>query len=754
MAEQPGTAAIQTLQSANQRAVGIQMGARGIQSVQQAGRGNMALPVEKQGSTGEVLMQLGAQLLEPKIKAMQQKGFLEGAQRVAQGEALSDIVNEQPWYTQIFGPSSSVQGARTIAQMKGVDDFITSVQTDMPELQKLSSAEFGKRISSSMEQFLTGDEVADAAIQTKMVESLGSLTKAHTKANYKWTQDTMQQTMVSYMISGSQKLQAQAMQQLEGTMSAADFAEVKAGFVGNLMPMAGQSPESYWSGIEAATIDALANGNHHAANTVFDSGIFASAPAETRKKLIDARQQYEARTQETAGFAEYGPMIGQLQGLARSGQLTGNQIVAEVDKINRDYSIRYGVNKPLFQRKELVSLISGNISKIYDRSEQDARAARSDARADRREELKAGAKAQTEAVKQQQLFQLIQAGAGNMAGMAGFTGDEINRAVYQGAQVVQQSGGNVGEYLVRQYNQGGEHVNSLYQNQMKAGIRAAVMEGHSGEAFTRSFGLYKQLAAETGGKAAAMAYLGEDGLRMMKYDTLTTSGKIAPEIAYQLSFGQPIDKSRKSSDKEIGQAIVDAVSSDQPGMFNRFFTGNTALSDQSKRVLTSAVGENYDLLVTNAAMDDKQAMAVALDIAKKDLDIVGKYVYDKGADRKPVYQLIGADEQTAGAMFSELLNKKALANGVRAMDQGSSNPIEGIYRFGEDSKNVGTLPAIQRWGERTFGSEPNVTIMRLPDQGNVGMFGISVVTPDGKMTQFPMSTTELREYYEKHKDFK
>lgn len=728
-----------------------------MQAVRQFAGQGMALPEGKIGSTEDVLMQLGAQLIEPKIKAAQQKQFLEGAQRVAQGEALTDIINEQPWYTKIFGPSSSVQGARTIAQMKNVDDYITSVQNDMPELQKLSSDEFGRRVSAKMSEFLTGDDVADAAIQTKMVESLGSLTKAHTKANYKWTQDTMQKTMVSYMISGSQKLQAQALQQLDGTMTQQDFAEAQAGFVGNLMPMAGQSPESYWSGIEAATIDALASGNHHAANTVFDSGIFANAPAETRKKLMDARHQYEARTQETAGFAEYGPLIGKLQGLARAGQLTGNQIIAEVDKINTDYGIRYGVQRPLFKRDELVSLISGNISKIYDRQEADARQARSDARADQREVLKAGAKAKQEAVKQAQLLQLIQAGAGNMAGMAGYTGDEINRAVFKGAQIIEQQGGNVGEYLVRQYNQGGEHVNSLYQNQMKAGIRAATMEGHSGDAFTKSYGLYKQLSAETGGKAAAMAYLGDDALRMMKYDTLVTSGKMPPEVAYQLSFGQPIDKSRKSTDKEIGEALVSTVNSDQPGWFSKLFASEVPLSEQSKRVLTSAVGENYDLLAQNAALDDKQAMAVALDIAKRDLDVVGQYVYQKGADRKPIYQLIGSDEKTAGKMFTELLNAKAKANGIKAMMPGEKQQggtAGGIAQFGVDYATMGALPAVGRWWDRSFGTEPNVTIMRLPDQEGIGMFGVSIVTPDGQMTNFPMTSTELREYYEKHRDFK
>lgn len=751
MAEQPGTAAVATLGYAQQRAVGVQPGRGGIQAVQQFG--HEGVKVEKlDTATSDLMMQLGSKLIEPKIKEIQSKQFLQGAQRVAQGEALKDIVDEQPWFTRIFGPSSSAQGARTIAQMKGVDDYVTAIQSEMPNLQKLSGDEFGKQISAKMSQFLTGDSIADAAIQTKMVEAIGPLTKAHTKANYKWTQDTMQKGMVSYMISGANKLQAQAQQMLDGTLSAQDYGDIKAGFIGNLMPMEGQSPESYWAGIEAATIDALANGKHHAANAVFDSGVFASAPAEVRKKLIDARHTYEARTQETAGFTEYGPMIGQLQGLARSGQLTGNQIIEQVDKINTDYNIRYGVNRPLFKRDELVSLISGNISKIADRHETDARQLATERRADAREGLKLAAKAKTEAMKQEQLVQLVQAGAGDMAKVAGYTGDEINRAVYKGAQIIQEKGGNVGEYLVRQYNNGGEHVNSLYQNQMKAGMRAAKMEGHSGQAFNTAFGMFKQMSAQTGGKAAALAYLGNDGIRMMKYDTLMAAGGMPPEQAYTLAFGEAIDKSRKSTDKEIGEALIDAVNTDQPGFFGKLFTSRVPLSEQSKRILTSAVAENFDLMAQNAAMDDKQAMAVALDVAKRDLDVVGQYIYHKGENRQPVYQLIGADENRAGAVFTELLNKKARASGITTKLGGDIK--DAGARFVTDFQTMGTLPALSRWWDRRWSSAPNVTITRLPDQDGVGVFGVNIVAPDGKMTHFPMDTRELREFYEKDKRFK
>lgn len=765
---QPGSFTIQAAEAVQQRQSGLQLGQTGISGPSQVAAAD---PLQRQvidNSTSELLWSLGSKIIEPKIKQQQTKKFLEGAQRVVQGEALKDIVDEQPWFTEIFGPSSSVQGARAVAQMKGVDDYLTDVANDMPELQKLTSEQFGQQVNDRMTKFLTGDAVADAAIQLKMVEASGGLFKAHTKAHYKWTQDVMQQETVGYMRSGGTKLKAMTAQLLNGTMSQADYDEAKAVYVGNLMPMEGQSPASYWGGIEAATIDALATGNHHAANAIFDSGIFNSAPMDLRKSMLDARHTYEARTQETAGFAEYGPRIGQLKGMASAGQLTGNQLLAEIDAINSDYQLRYGIDRPLFKRKEMESVISNNIAGVYRREEQLANELAREGRADARAGAKEAAKAQTELAKSQQLSQLLMMGAGNMATTAGYTQKEVDNGVFQGAKVIEASGGNVGRFLVQQYNEGGEHVNPLYRNQLQAGMRAAKMEGHTGAAFERAHAMTKALSQEQGGTATALAYLGDDGVRMLKYDQLVQTGRMDPTVAYQMAFGEPLDTSRKSTDREVGEAIVSAVDKAQPGLFGRLFTSSAPLTDQSKRVLVSEVKNTYDMLATNLGLDDDVAISMAMELAKGKVDAVGPYIIPRGGDRRPTYQMIGADEETAGVVFTEFLNKEAAKAGVRGLpthDGFVGNIVNGIARVNPVVDLVGTvrdgdnyLPnpaaATSRWLDRNFGADPTVTILRLPDMGDVGVFAVTVVTPDGDTKFFNMDTATLRDYYEKSDHFK
>ena len=95
MANQPGSAAIQSLGVVQQQAIGVQPGRGGMQGVQQfAGEGVKVDMIDSR--TQDMMMQLGGKLLEPKIQQIQTRKFLEGAQRVAQGEALKDIVDEQP----------------------------------------------------------------------------------------------------------------------------------------------------------------------------------------------------------------------------------------------------------------------------------------------------------------------------------------------------------------------------------------------------------------------------------------------------------------------------------------------------------------------------------------------------------------------------------------------------------------------------------------------------------------------------------
>jgi len=64
-------------------------------------------------ATSALLMKMGEKFVAKQINKRRDEQFLKGVQQAASGKALVDIVNEQPWYTKIFGDVPMVEGARS-----------------------------------------------------------------------------------------------------------------------------------------------------------------------------------------------------------------------------------------------------------------------------------------------------------------------------------------------------------------------------------------------------------------------------------------------------------------------------------------------------------------------------------------------------------------------------------------------------------------------------------------------------------------
>lgn len=691
-----------------------------------------------------LLTKLGGAFLDKAIEKKQQEVFLVGAQRVAQGEALADIIEEQPWYTEIFGPSAEVQGARAVAQVAQVDKYTQSLYEDMPRLQTISPDAVGKEVNSKMLQFMTGDTATDIAIQGKMVEASGAFYTAHTKAHYKWNQTNMQRQVESMMMASADKFQAANQQRLEGTLSENDWAVLQSQAAQSMQPLPGQSPDSYWKAITDATEAAMANGNHHYSAIVFGSGLLDHAPADIQTKMLDARTKYEARTVEREGYLEFGAEIGRLKGLARAGQISPAQIATEVNRMNEMFRLKTGIEGDLFSRKEFSAMLAGDYAAIFNRQERNARDA-----------AKAQAKAQVDLAKQHEVVQMVQVGAANQAIWAGHKREDVDTAFYSGTRLLMQNAGNWSGLAIDSYNNGG-YVNRYLQNDMQQGLRAATLEGHTGENFDRTFQMYRAMSAQPGGKATALAYLGkEDGVRMMKYESLVNS-KIAPEVAWQASFGQPVTTGRKSTDKEVVELIDKRVVDDQPGFIDQL-AGGLPLSPVAQRILTGRIAANYDLLAQNLALSDEAAISAALDVAKNEVDIVGAFAYEKSASRLPFSALIGADQKAAGDFFTNAVVAAARKNGVRVKLPNEKS--DGGVQSAVDLVLGGPLVAAKNAWDKAWGGEPNINIIRLPDQVGengvpYGSYAVTVVGDDGKMTMFNLDSRELRKQYEASKNFK
>lgn len=748
------TFAIQTGTSMVQPGPAVNLGNIGLQGGGRIQRGPQMEAHQMDTSTMQAMLNIGKAVLEPALRKREAELFLQGAQRVAQGDALGDIVNEQPWYTKIFGESATIQGARTIAQISQVDQYVSGLYGDMDKLQTMSREEVGAEVNKRMMGFLTGDAVADAAIQQKMVEASGEFYNAHAKANYKWMQTTMQTEVSGMMRSAADSMQAANSQRVAGTLSEDDWLRVKERAAGSMLPLAWQSPESYWAAVEGSTIDAMANGNHHFAGLLFSSGLFDQAPDKVRKKLLDARATYEARTVEREGFLEYGARIGELQGMARAGVISPAQLTQEVVAMNEDFRVRTGIEGDLLSKKTFASMLAGDYSAIYKRRERNAREAAKDA-----------AKGQTDMARLSEIHQGLLVGAGGLLQAAGHKQSEVTAVMTGVVDEAIKAGVSPMPILVDNYIKGDSYVHPPTQNKMQAALRAAKGEAYSGKAFDNAHALAMGMTSVPGGSAALLGYLGEeDGARMLEYDALLKA-EIPPELAYSTAFGKPLNTAVKSSDKKVMARLNEIVEAESPGWWSEKL-GKAPLNAASERIVASTLAQSYDLLGSVPLGDDAK-FKIGMDVARQKLDIVGPFAYAKRAGQLPISALLGTDDATAGKLLQERIRNDMKAQGLKVelADSVASNTRALSENMTDNALNllpgigpiIGTAPWMYKHYTR---KQPDVLITRSIDQYDpeskqtYSTFSVFVTDPDGRTGIKSYDSRELRKEYEKSSYYK
>jgi len=200
-------------------------------------------------------------LLKPMAAELAERKFLEGVQRASSGEALTEIVNTQPWYSKIFGPSSAVEGARQYSLDAQAAKFDAAVQQAMPTLRNTSPDELPGIIQKMSKEFETGDPTTDAQLGLRLTKVLPNLIQAHTREYYKAQQeqaynqrfDAAQQNATSLQIVSQDQMASEDDKQLR-----------QANFLQGFVLPAGVDPESHKQFIQTSLASLAEAGQFHA----------------------------------------------------------------------------------------------------------------------------------------------------------------------------------------------------------------------------------------------------------------------------------------------------------------------------------------------------------------------------------------------------------------------------------------------------------------------------------------------------------
>lgn len=119
--------------------------------------------------------------LASKVKEKEQESFVRGAMDAAQGKTVEQIADEQPWYANLFGPSSAELGAKAYTNQERVNVQLAKIQSQMASLAQLPYEQAREELTNSMNNLLTGNPEEDAFVRQTFLKNMPSLVEDYTK---------------------------------------------------------------------------------------------------------------------------------------------------------------------------------------------------------------------------------------------------------------------------------------------------------------------------------------------------------------------------------------------------------------------------------------------------------------------------------------------------------------------------------------------------------------------------------------------
>lgn len=221
---------------------------------------------EKEASNRNAMIQsivgFANKLAEPTLIRKQQEQFAFGMQMAANGKALSEIKEDQPWLAKLVGDTFITEGARKYTAAAASTDYIAGIQQDMDELRKLSPDEFRQELTRRMNESLTGDAQADTEIMGNGLQQMAPLMSSHFKANFEWKQDEYAKAFGQNLLSVGRNTAARQKMVSEGFMSQEEANALnERDIMAAMQPPANLDPERAQQ-VVGETLSALSQGGY------------------------------------------------------------------------------------------------------------------------------------------------------------------------------------------------------------------------------------------------------------------------------------------------------------------------------------------------------------------------------------------------------------------------------------------------------------------------------------------------------------
>lgn len=702
--------------------------------------GSQGRPVAEapESATMALLTKIGDAAVGEALKTRRTQAYISGMQRAMQGEAVTDIVNEQPWWSKLFGSSDVVEGARAYTGNSTAQLAAAQMTDDMPNLRTMDGPTaqqyFVKKVNDSM----TGDAATDLSIQQALTKSMPGVMRIQAKEHYAWKQEQATAAENASFDAGAKNLQAQGESMV---LAPGELQNLQRDFVSQQVPAAGRDLKNWQDAQMDRLIKAARAGQFHAtaaAQLPIDGKSDGPSLLSTLKDDQQAQVMLAIERGQKDAVKDYVPSVASEMSdiKVRSEKpgafpgTTAEGLYQRALTVNKTYMDKTGNSIGPYTGDELVNLRAGTGAAIITNLDQVAR-----------EHQVAMDKAQTIAQKNAAVLQknddIIHAmGHGylySLTSTPGYTNDQIDYTVntaYRDMKPEDQVTTLVSNrgYVVRP-------IATERDNQVEAAVAGA---GAYNNGIQAAYDNWHSLW--NADPSVAAAYYPKTAVKMEFFQKLLDGG-VSPEQAYPAAFVNPIKQSQVT-DKDR-KAVIETINSTE----NHWF--GSKLEPGSVQRLSQMI--DAPAAYWNGAFGDPKAAATrALTVLKDSgkVEIIGGYAWASPED--PTQRLGPYLTKQFGTAQIEA-NKKHVALPYDNLDDTFNAAVDefvhGAYRR-TAAGGVEHVPGIDL-GKST----PYVMVNPIKTGADgVPQFSVEAYFDDGHRVQGRITATMIQALAQQHKE--
>lgn len=619
-------------------------------------------------------------LVEPYVKAKQQEKFDQGMDAAANGKAISEISKSDSGISKIFGPSYYHQGAAMYTANTAVAKFHADALVD-DNLYKLDEAGRTKALSDKSRDLLTGDVVTDHLIQTGLMTNRGPLVATLAKKNYDWGQQQAVHRASQYADQAGDLYQglsvANAGLSSPDDPSHAAMTQATGTFLGSFQKPYGMSDESYQGFVAHSAAAMRAKGNFAGYEAMQKGGLFDVLTDDQKDKLISG---YDTDASKVLGDATSSPDVNRAMStmdakIKFGGYTSPKHIYDDAQAINAQVAAKTGITgKQLISGKDIEGLqnemASGQFSaglRLQSRQWQIA---------DREAEWKHTDDKSAEKAAAALLAANTAMSAGNVStalAVGSAKSDDVNLAFQ-----AQMAKGNFAPML--QNFKSGHYVNEYVASQVQSAVANSIGSGLT-KGFEAAHQQWQQLNA--GNPAAATAYFGTYGGKMLAYDNYVKGGE-TPLSAYAQSFGKPDSGGRPDlpagvKEKDVIKTITSSIGSNDKWAFGLLGTRaplNASSLSMTSNVLLPKVATFMHDSGQDAASSTGHVLATMQ--ASGEIERAGGLTWNNPGGARKIGNYLGLPDEATDTLVSGVINQKLIKAGY---SDGASGDNVSVMRY-------------------------------------------------------------------------